>query len=1034
VNRPDQVRVLFQRALECGGPERAALLERTCAGDQSLLAEIQSLLKAHDGAPRSIEEPVFHLRQLARDAGPTAIDPAHEFLAGTQVGAYRLVRLLGSGGMGVVWLGARADGLYERQVAVKLVRHLGPAEWVKRFRTEQRALAALDHPYIAKLLDAGTTETGLPYFVMEYVEGQRIDHFCERLNTSVTDRLLLFRQVCEAVDYAHHNLIVHRDIKPSNILVDSAGVPKLLDFGIAKLMDETGSIPADRTQTVARSFTPEYASPEQILGEPVTTATDVYSLGVVLYELLTGQRFRLNAPESTTRLRLMIAEEPTRPSRIVQRWVSELRTRCRLQCDPTTGGATKGDGSAAPQGADSDTLSALLWAERLQRTLSGDVDMIVLKAMRTEPERRYSSVEQFSEDIRRHLVDLPIIARTDTWRYRTRKFARRNRALVVTVLVGALGLLGTTIGTSIGLVQAKRSHLEAETQAERYRNEALKARQVTSFLQGMITSTDPFTGTPSSVTVRQMLDEAAAKVNAELGQYPEIESELHVTLGTTYQTLGLLEEAEAELRRALDLRRRASNGDDLGVADLLVQLATVRSKGNGSAPVVHLMEEALEIRRRLLGLEHIDVAIAEADLAMASQTVGNLKVAEGLYRQALPVLERQLGPDHPRVAQCIMNLAGVLSETGDYNSAAELLRRATTMHESLAELDPSSAISTFVHLSHTMRDQGDFDGAEAVCRRAIEMAKTHLGEQHPVVAEQLRNLAYLRYEQGFIDEALGLYRESLNMLRVYYDENTVAVAECVRGVAGMLWAKGDYARAEEGFHQYLAMERGRTPLEESPRIAVGYNSLGVVLRDAGRFDEAEAYLQRALELNLKLFGEGRRFVAYSFINLARLFFLRGDYDVAEDYCTQALHVRAQQVGEDHHELAEGRLVLGMILTARNELAAAEPLLRDAVSARLRVYDERHWLVAEAHSALGECLLKSGRTAEAESLLLISLRTLDEILETGHILRRLTLKRLHELAVTSDDTASAATFRRLFEEAQLAAIAPAESEFVGDRND
>jgi serine/threonine protein kinase len=307
VNPHSDVRELFQSALQRPAHERAQWLERNCSGNPSLLNEIKTLLAAHEQAPGFLDQPLLHLRRLADPGITDELD--EEPLSGTIVGAYRLIRPIGSGGMGVVWLGERADGLYECQVAIKFIRCLGPMAWMDRFRTEQRALAALDHPFIARLLDAGNSDSGLPYFVMEHVDGTRIDGFCAQRQLTTHDRLQLFRKVCEAVEYAHRRLIIHRDIKPSNILVNSLGIPKLLDFGIAKLLNQPPSALDDLTWTLGRFFTPEYASPEQILGEPVTTATDVFSLGAVLYELLTGQKRFLWSKDSPTPLRDLIHQK-----------------------------------------------------------------------------------------------------------------------------------------------------------------------------------------------------------------------------------------------------------------------------------------------------------------------------------------------------------------------------------------------------------------------------------------------------------------------------------------------------------------------------------------------------------------------------------------------------------------------------------------------------------------------------------------------------------------------------------------------------
>src|SRR5438874_4371927 len=405
----EKVQALFEQALELPETERAKFLEQKCIGDDALRREVESLLDSHASAGAFIDERSLFFSEEDFQNGDEAVPP------GQLIGAYRIVREIGRGGMGAVYLAERADEQYQKQVAIKLIkRGMDTDSVLRHFRNERQILASFDHPNIARLFDGGMTKDGLPYFIMEYVEGVPIDKYCDAHNLSVAERLKLFREACAAVSYAHRHTVIHRDIKPSNILVTEEGVPKLLDFGIAKILQPDSAGQSMLTLTGMRAMTPEYASPEQVRGELVTTASDVYSLGVVLYEVLTGvspYRFTSHAPRDVERA--ITEQEPTRPSTAI--------------------GSNRNRHSEISN----------------QKLLRGDLDNILLMALRKVPARRYQTVDQFADDIRRHLESRPVLARKDTIGYRTRKFARRNRVAVAAAFLILVSLIGGLIATAL---------------------------------------------------------------------------------------------------------------------------------------------------------------------------------------------------------------------------------------------------------------------------------------------------------------------------------------------------------------------------------------------------------------------------------------------------------------------------------------------------------------------------------------------------------------------------------------------------------
>jgi serine/threonine protein kinase len=447
-----KVKELFSEAVKLDPQERIPFLNQACAADENLRSEVLGLLSAHDSSGDFIQHPA--LVDVGFMVNDVSTDTNHSAVTGQHIGTYEIIRELGRGGMGAVYLASRADESFDKQVALKLIkRGMDSDAIIKRFVMERQILANLDHPNIARMIDGGTTEDGLPYFVLEYIEGTTITRYCDEHKLNTLERLKLFLQVCAAVQFAHQNLIVHRDLKPSNIIVTKDGTPKLLDFGIAKLLSVDSALV--ETETIGRLFTPEYASPEQLRGLPITTTSDVYSLGVVLYELLSGHRpFSLASRSPEEIARMITASEPLKPSVVIT----------RHEATPHT---DDGHRSITPEGI-SRTREGNV--DKLRRRLEGDLDNILLKALRKEPERRYASVQDLSADLQRHLTGLPVLAREDTFAYRAGKFIQRNKVSVAAAAVVAITLITATGVTSWQATVAKRERAKAERHFKEVRN------------------------------------------------------------------------------------------------------------------------------------------------------------------------------------------------------------------------------------------------------------------------------------------------------------------------------------------------------------------------------------------------------------------------------------------------------------------------------------------------------------------------------------------------------------------------------------
>lgn len=703
--RWDEVDALLEQALDRPPEERRPFVRAACGDDHALRDMVEGLLDADEGdAPAPPGE-------VVRAALADRRGEAHaEALVGSMAGAYRLVRVIGRGGMGTVFLGERADGAFERHVAVKVL-HRGLAEGAAwdRFRRERQILASLQHPAIAQMLDGGVTEAGRPFLVMEHVDGVAIDAHVRSRRLSVDERIRLVIRVADAVDHAHRHLVVHRDLKPSNILVTGEGEVKLLDFGIAKLLEPDAAEPAV-TRAEARFVTPEYAAPEQLLGEPVSTQTDVFTLAALLYELLTGSRPYERRPDGSVLERMIRGDEPTAPSAVVS----------------DGGGVVPGLEGAA-----------------LRRRLGGDLDAILLRALQTRPEARYASVAAFREDLERHLAGAPVAARGDARWYRFRRFVRRHRG----PLLVAGGVFLLVAGSAVGLAVQRAAVVDA---AERARREAATAREVTAFLVDLFEAGDPEAVRSDSLTVSALLDRGTARIDS-LADHPAVQAELLETLGRVQARIGDYDAAVPLLERAVEARQ-GLNAPDSVQARSLVSLGDAHRGSRFWTAAVDAYRRALDVagvppsRARaeaLVGLANAEIFLEQLDSAQ-------------LHLEAAVALERTLGSD---AVDSRGSLAALLRRRGDLEGAA----RIYTDLIGEERLDPSRGAVDFATLLNNLavvrRMQERYDEAYPLYREALDSARAVLGPGHPQALMLAGNLATATMHLGRADETLTLYRE-----------------------------------------------------------------------------------------------------------------------------------------------------------------------------------------------------------------------------------------------------------------------------------
>jgi serine/threonine-protein kinase len=781
------VKAILAEALDRPPTDRLAFVDRACGDDGELRAQVLRFLRGEDDAERLLESG----RWAGDDVDP---DQPEDSATGTLAGPYRLVREIGHGGMGTVYLAEREDDEFRRTVAVKLLRRgAANAELLRRFRSERQILAAIDHPHITKLYDGGTTEDGRPYLVMEYVDGIPIDAYCDEHRLTIGDRLRLFTKVCRAVQVAHQHLVIHRDLKPANILVTADGQPRLLDFGIAKLIG-TGVAPAEPevTQLGTLPMTPEYASPEQARGAPVTTPSDVYSLGVLLYVLVTGQRpYSIPMGDRAEMIRVITVEEPTRPSIVVGR-------------------SHEGDGPSTTEIAARRGASV----EQLRRALRGDLDTIIMKALRKEPARRYALVEALSQDIERHLDMRPVLARPDTVRYRATRFVQRHRAGVA--LAAALALV--LVGFSVFTVRAR----------DRAELEAAKATAINEFLQRMLGSANAGRGGNEEVTVREMLDAAAAQAGGSFSGRPEIEAAVRETIGATYMYMGRYAPAEEQLVAARNLRLAALG---LRHADTVrnLQLLGILSYQRGQYDEARTrLTETADLLRDVGGDRHVDVARTLHMLGLIAQDSGDGTTAGGLYREAIDIYRRTAGGPHPRLGLVLSDLASLHHDRGEAAQAESLYREAVAF---LRTLNHPSLVQSMDFFAVHLIDGGNFVEAEQMLTEENGLLAARYGERSLEIARSLGTWGRLRQAQGRIDEASARHRASFEMFSAILGPAHIEAAHAQARYGECLLLTGDADGAKRQLVSALAIQSRALGLDhpDTKRTAALLSRLGATL-------------------------------------------------------------------------------------------------------------------------------------------------------------------------------------------------------------
>ena len=905
---------VFLHASALAKDERATYLDSACADDPSLRAEVEAMLAAESQVGTFLESPAISpasgKRRTAAKRDPEIIGP------------YRLQKRLGAGGMGVVYLAEQMEPV-RRQVALKLIKiGMDTEQIVARFELERQALAMMEHPGIARVLDAGATDDGRPYFVMEVVRGTPITDFCDKKGLGLDQRLALFARVCDALNHAHQKGIIHRDIKPSNVLVESRGgevTPKIIDFGIAKATNQRlieGGLHTGIGQIIG---TPEYMSPEQAdaSGLDIDTRSDIYSMGVMLYELLAGiLPFDFSADRSAG-LKLILSEkEPPTPSTRVSS-VDGSRITCGLS------------------------------PRELGRKLKGDLDWIVMKAIDKDLDRRYQAVSEFASDIRRYLAHEPVLASPPGTTYRLRKFVRRHRTAVAGFVMGILLLLGGVVATTSQAIRATRAEREA-------RHQAALAADVNDFLISMLSEANP-ANRPAGTefTVVDALETAAHIVDAG-DRSPRLEAEVRRVVGVTFYSLGRYDEAELQTRSALETLQSLDQVPAIEVARLKVQLGAILVDSGESDEAIRNLEEARAVFAHA-GDDHIVAwATATNELADVATMRGDHKAAEELNNAALDAARSVDGDPAATIeASVLIDLGSLDLELMKVESAEARIREGLSLQRAVLGENHPTIAGTQLSLAKVLSEKGEFDTANQLFQASLETTRKVFGESHIRVAVVLHNYGFHLMNRD--PEQAEIYlREAVQLLEGR--GNDVAVARALDVLAAAQLDREDYDQAERSFLRALDLRRDSLP-DEHPDIAQSLNNLGSLHMRSGRYDQAVPLLADALDRYSGLYGERHPMVVVVTYNLGSAQSDAGTLHEAQRNLEAAYSLAAEIFPAGHLNTAVMQAKYGECLSRLHRFTDAEALLLPARAQIEAQLGSEHWRTRQASEMVAEHLAR-----------------------------------------------------------------------------
>src|SRR6266851_4490298 len=928
---PAQDVELFAAAIELPVAERAAYLDRACSGDPDLRQRVEGMLKEHDDLG---DFPEKRPSKGAAQGGPRAIGEK----AGDRIGHYKLLQQIGEGGYGVVYM-AEQEAPVRRRVALKIIKPgMDTRSVIARFEAERQALALMDHPNIAKVFDAGATESGRPYFVMELVRGVKITEYCDQHSLTTEDRLKLFVQVCQAVQHAHQRGIIHRDIKPSNILVtqsrEGVATPMVIDFGVAKAT--TDQRLTDKTVFTAFEMligTPAYMSPEQaeLSSVDVDTRTDIYSLGVLLYELLTG-----STPFETGELLKVGLDEIRR----VIREEEPLRPSTRLSKMP---------------GANLTTIAQHRRSEppKLIRAISGDLDWIVMKAVEKHRTRRYETANGLALDVQRFLAHEAVSARPPSKLYKFQKTVQRNRLLFIGLGVVATLLIVSLIVVSASLAQERQSRREA--------------RQVKQFLEEMLQGVGPNVALGRDTAIlREILDQTASKVGKELTNQPAVEAELRSVIGTLCYKTGQYQQAEEMQRAALAIRRKRLGSQSPEAAASLNELGITLLADGKLSEAAQINREALDIRLRRFGNENADLATSQNNLAHVYTQMGRLAESEALARKALATRQRLFGNPSVEVADSLGNLVVILGDKRQWAEAEAMAREVLEMRIKLLGSEHPWVASALNDLAWAAAANGKQKEAEDLERESLAMRQRLLSQEHPDVANSLYLVGDRMRQRGNLKEAYPVLSAALSIQRKVLGEDHPSTLYTLKSLGLMYKAEYKWSEAETVFRQVLAAWRKRAGNDDLETLYAQRN-LGEALEGQGKWSEAEALHREELAAWRKRAGNSDSETLYTLHKLGVTLDAQRKWSEAESVHREQVASWSKRAGNDDPQTLYALRELGITLEYGRKWAEAETVHREALASWRKRAGNDDPQTLYALRELGITLEYAGKWAEAETV-------------------------------------------------------------------
>jgi serine/threonine protein kinase len=911
--RWSRVKEVLADALECARGDRASLLEQACGGDEELRAEVDSLIAAYEKADS------LPLQGWSAAFGGSLEMPA-------SIGPYRLERELGEGGMGQVWLAEQTEPV-RRHVALKLIRAgLYDRQATQRFLAERQSLALMNHPAIAKVFDAGATQAGQPFLVMEYVDGPPITEYCDRKALNVIERLRLFQLVCEGVQHAHQKAIIHRDLKPSNILiteVDGNAQPRIIDFGVARGVSRDVAVDARFTQVGTLVGTVGYMSPEQadLDGADIDTRSDVYSLGVILYELLVGtlpfDPKQLSSFESRHRLRDATAPRPS----------TRLDTG-----DASTLTAAKNRNTETPH---------------LIRQLHGDLDLIALKALEKDRDRRYATPSALAEDIGNYLRNEPVSAHAPSIGYRTRKYLRRHRVGVGIGVVGAALLVGFVF---VQTIQLRNTRIERD-----------RADRVIGFMTNIFKLPNPSEARGNSVTAKEVLDQSSREIEADVTLDPMLRFELMNVMAETYLSLGLYSRAHALAQHVVENQTKAFGADDPKTLESMRQFGSILAAEGRIVDSETLLRQTIERQSRVLGADDLATLQTKHELAFLLDRGAHHAEAEKIERQIIDTESKTLGTNDPKTLRSMNNLASALSGQSRFDEAEPLFRQV--LERSRRSLGPRhpETLAAMQAIANMLSEQGRYDEAEVMYREELALQQQVLGPDHPKTASTITTLANTVVRGADRKpEAEALYRKSLGILQRVAGPDNAFTSRAQEGLANVLMSEGNYPEAETMFRAVLESRQRRLGPDDTDVLITQYN-LCVLMNHEQRYAESEQLIRQTLQQQMRVLDKDDPDTLASETLLAEILRQQDRPEEAIPIARQAYDTQLRVLGPQHIDTQDSLLELSRSLLLRGRYAEAQALYRqniEDISKRPKGDPARAWFRYAVVAAA------AGRTSDA----------------------------------------------------------------------